>query len=169
MGWHLCFRMFQTVRESTEWTSKEMKSDSRCSLISPGSLGQEGKKVGISYRLHFIVSSEKPLPIPRGGHAGLGKQRLDSSFALCGLFCCLTGKLHEGGRYHPELPSTSPASSFRCTVHFGLKMEEKAEGEESSGGLQVSQYKNSPQCCPLEELETINKDGRYCGGQRRHP
>lgn len=34
-------------------------------------------------------------------------------------------------------------------------MEEKAEGEEANGGLQVSQYKNSPQCCPLEELETI--------------
>ena len=118
-------------------------------------LGQKGEKAGISYRLHFIVSSEKHLPIHRGGHGGLGKQTLDSSFALCDLFCCLTGKPCEGGRYHPELPSASPASSFRCTVHSGLKMEEKAEGEESSGVLQVSQYKNSPQCCPLEELETI--------------
>lgn len=132
-----------------------MKNDGRCSLISSGSLGQKGEKAGISYRLHFIVSSEKHLPIHRGDHGGLWKQTLDSSFALCDLFCCLTGKLCEGGRYHPELPSASPASSFRRTVHSGLKMEEKAEGEQSSGGLQVSRYRNSPQCCPLEESETI--------------
>lgn len=148
-----------------------MKNDGRCSLISSGSLGQKGEKAGISYRLHFIVSSEKHLPIHRGDHGGLWKQTLDSSFALCDLFCCLTGKLCEGGRYHPELPSASPASSFRRTVHSGLKMEEKAEGEQSSGGSSGLPVQEQSSVLPTRGVgdNQINKDGRYCGSQRRHP
>lgn len=98
---------FQNVpyckEENMEWTSKEMKEDGRCSLISSGSLGQKAEKAGISYGQHFIVSSEKHLPINRGGHGGLGKQRLGSSFALCGLFCRWTGKLYESGNVSVSL------------------------------------------------------------------
>ena len=146
-----------------------MKNDGRCSLISSGSLGQKGEKAGISYRLHFIVSSEKHLPIHRGGHGGLGKQTLDSSFALCDLFCCLTGKLCEGGRYHPQLPSASPASSLRCTLWSQNGREGRRRGIQwGSSGLPVQEQSSVLPTRGVGDNQ-INKDGRYCGSQRRHP
>lgn len=154
-----------------EQTSEEMKNDGRCSLISSGSLGQKREKVGISYRLHFIVSSEKHLPIHRGGHGGLGKQTLDSSFALCDLFYCLTGKLCEGGRYHPEPSICLPSKllPLYCTLWSQNGREGRRRGIQwGSSGLPVQEQSS---VLPTRGVgdKKINKDGRYCGSQRRHP
>lgn len=197
-------------RRSTEYTSKETSNGGRCVPNSPGGFQAEGKvrfclfcfvlfclqnSAGSSYMLHFTDSSEKLcLDIHSGGHGGTGRQGWDSSFALWGPFCPLNGHTMRVGTVwllgcHGTTlwaVSTFPNNLFHSSAYSDLKMQEKAEGEEASGGRRFpsttpdapgappmykviwGRHPVSPQCCPLELWKTsksVRTEGTMVAGE----